>query len=140
MYLNTRPAWSQLLIFIGLAFGCFLALSLVGTVILSKITGFNLMQMANEADWDYSNPVMLTYLRGLLLIQFLSLFIIPTFLFAYFSDPRPLKYLGLQPASSFYFLAGAAILVVAIPFVDWLGVFNHQLIPETTSIGKWKGG
>ena len=137
MYLKTRPAWSQLLIFIGLAFGCFLVLGMVGMMILSNITGFDLLQMSNEGDWDYSNPAMLTFLRGMLLIQFISLFIIPTFLFAYFSDSRPVKYLGLRPAPSIYFLLGAAVLIVAIPFVDWLGVFNHQLMPETTGVGKW---
>jgi len=137
MYLKTRPVWSQLLIFIGLAFGCFLALGLVGTLFLSKMTGLDVLQMSNESNWDYSNPATLTFLRGNLLIQFLSLFIIPTFLFAYFSDPQPTKYLGLRSSSSIYFLMGATILIVAIPFVDWLGTFNHQLIPETTSIGKW---
>lgn len=137
MYLKTRPAWSQLLIFIGLAFGCFLVLSMAGMIILSKITGFNILAMSNEENWDYNNPAMLIYLRGLLLIQFISLFIIPTFLFAYFSDPWPVKYLGLKPAPSLYFVIGAAVFVVAIPLVDWLGVFNHQLIPETTGIGKW---
>jgi membrane protease YdiL (CAAX protease family) len=73
----------------------------------------------------------------MLLIQFLSLFIIPCFLFAYFSDPKPTKYLGLNSAKPMYFLLGAVVLILALPFVDWLGVFNHQLIPETTSIGKW---
>jgi membrane protease YdiL (CAAX protease family) len=137
MYLKTRPAWSQLLIFIGLSFGCFLALSLVGTMFLSKITGLDVLQMSNESNWDYSNPATLTFLRGNLLIQFLSLFIIPSFLFAYFSDPAPVKYLGLKNASPVFFLLGAVVLIIAIPFVDWLGVFNHQLIPETTGIGKW---
>jgi hypothetical protein len=26
---------------------------------------------------------------------------------------------------------------VALPFVDWTGTINHELIPETTAIGKW---
>jgi hypothetical protein len=137
MYLKTRPAWSQLLIFIGLAFGCLLVMSMGGMMILSKITGFDFLAMSNENNWVYNNPAMLTYLRGLLLIQFISLFIVPVFLFAYFSDPNPVKYLGLKPAPSLYFLLGATVLIVAIPLVDWLGVFNHQLIPETTGIGKW---
>jgi hypothetical protein len=137
VYLKTRPAWSQLLIFIGLAFGCFLVLSLVGMFILANITGFDIMAMGDETKWDYSNPATITFLRGLLCIQFISLFVLPSFLFAYFSDPKPIKYLGLRSSNPVYFFIGAAILIIALPLVDWLGVFNHQLIPETTSIGKW---
>lgn len=135
--LKTRPAWAQLLIFIGMAFGTFLILSMIGMLILAKITGFNLFQLSDASEWDYSNPALLTVLRGMLLIQFLSLFVIPSFLFAYFSDSSPRQYLGLRSSKAIYFLYGALVLILAIPFVDWLGTINHQLIPETTSIGKW---
>jgi hypothetical protein len=137
VYLKTRPAWAQLLMFIGLAFGSFLILSMIGMLILSKITGFNLFQLGDASAWDYSNPALLTVLRGLLLIQFLSLFVIPSFLFAYFSDPRPGQYLGFRSSKAIYFLYGALVLILSIPLVDWLGAINHQLIPEATRMGKW---
>jgi membrane protease YdiL (CAAX protease family) len=137
MYLKTRPAWSQLLMFIGLAFGSFLILSMIGMLILSKMTGLNMLEMSDPLNWDYGNPATLTFVRGMLLIQFLSLFVIPSFLFAYFSDPRPTEYLGLKRTHSIYFILGSVLLILALPLVDWLGVFNHQLIPETTPLGKW---
>ena len=137
MYLKTRPAWAQLLMFIGLAFGSFLILSMVGMMILSNMTGLNILEMSDPAKWDYKNPALLVFVRGMLLIQFISLFILPCFLFAYFSDPKPTEYLGLRSAKPFYFLSAAVILILALPLVDWLGVFNHQLIPETTPLGRW---
>lgn len=137
MYLKTRPAWAQLMMFIGLAFGTFLIFSLVGSLFLANLTGIPIMEMSDPDKWDYSNPALLTFLRGMLVVQFLGLFVIPSFLFAYFSDPHPLTYLGLKPAHSRYFILGALLLIVALPLVDWLGVFNHRLIPETTSLGKW---
>lgn len=137
IYLKTRPAWSQLLIFIGMAFGIFMVLSLIGVLILSRITGIPLEQISGGGQWDFSNPAMLTFVRGLLLVQFLGLFLIPTFLFAYFSDPKPMNYLGFNRSSPVYLLLGVAALFVAIPLVEWSGVINHQLIPETTSLGKW---
>jgi membrane protease YdiL (CAAX protease family) len=137
MYLKTRPAWAQLLMFIGLAFGSFIILSLIGTLILSSMTGLSVLEISDTDKWDYSNPALLTFVRGMLVIQLLGLFIIPCFLFAYFSDPKPTQYLGLKSAKPMYFLLGAVVLIVALPLVDWLGVFNHQLIPETTSLGKW---
>jgi membrane protease YdiL (CAAX protease family) len=95
------------------------------------------MAMSDPAKWDYKDPALLVFVRGMLLIQFISLFILPCFLFAYFSDPKPTEYLGLKTAKPFYFLSGAVLLILALPLVDWLGVFNHQLIPETTPLGKW---
>ena len=137
MYLKTKPAWAQLFMFLGLAFGSFIILSMVGMLLLANMTGLSMMEMSDPLNWDYKNPALLTFVRGMLLIQFLFLFVVPCFLFAYFSDPKPTSYLGFRSAKPVYYLLGVLVLIVAIPLVDWLGVFNHQLIPETTSLGKW---
>lgn len=137
MYLKTKPAWAQLFMFLGLAFGSFIILSMIGMMVLANMTGLNVLEMGDPSKWDYENPALLIFVRGMLLIQFLFLFIVPCFLFAYFSDPKPAVYLGLRPAKLSFYILGVLVLIVAIPFVDWLGVFNHQLIPETTSLGKW---
>ena len=137
MYLKTRPAWAQLFMFIGLAFGSFIVLGMVGSLILSKMTGLSVFEMSDPSKWDYANPVLMTFLRGMLLIQFISLFVLPCLLFAYFSDPQPLDYLGIKSVKPVYFLLGAVVLILALPFVDWMGSINHQLIPETTATGKW---
>src|SRR5678816_3398707 len=73
----------------------------------------------------------------MLVIQFFALYIIPVFLFARFCDPKPTQYLGLTSAKPIYFILGIIVLLVALPFVDWTGIFNRDLIPETTTIGKW---
>lgn len=136
-YFKKSPAWAQLLMFLGIAAGSFIILSLIGTLILSKITGISLLQMSDPDKWDYSNPALLTFLRGMLVIQFFSLFIIPVFLFARLCDNSPSQFLGLKSTQSLYFILGIIIMITALPFVDWTGTVNHQLIPETTSIGKW---
>ena len=127
----------QLLIFAGMAMGCFMIFGLVGTMILAKVTGIDLMTLSDPDKWDYANPSLLTFLRGMLVIQFFALYIIPVFLFARFCDPKPTQYLGLKSAKPMYFILGIVVLLVALPFVDWTGIFNHDLIPETTAIGKW---
>jgi len=127
----------QLLIFAGMAMGCFLIFGLVGTMILAKVTGIDVMTLSDPDKWDYANPSLLTFLRGMLVVQFFALYIIPVFLFARFCDPKPTQYLGLTSAKPMYFILGIVVLLVALPFVDWTGIFNHGLIPETTSIGKW---
>lgn len=126
-YLKTRPVWVQLLLFIGMAFGIFLTLYLVLGSILAAVTGISLMQMAT-ADWSQPNGQLLTMMRGMLLIQFLGLFVIPSMLFAYFSDPRPMEYIGLKrKGSSFYWVLGIASLMLAIPLVQYTGELNRQI-------------
>ena len=127
----------QVLIFAGIAAGCFMIFGMIGSLVLAKITGVDLMALADPDKWDYADPSMLTFLRGMLVIQFLSLYIIPVFLFARLCDSKPGDYLGLRSAHSIYFILGVVVLLVALPFVDWTGTINRSLIPESTWIGKW---
>ena len=127
----------QVIIFAGIAVGCFMIIGFIGTLILAKITGIDLLVLSDPDKWDYSDPMMLTFLRGMLVIQFIALFIIPVFLFARLADTKPGEYLGFKPAKGLYFILGVLVLIIALPFVDWAGMVNHKLIPETTAIGKW---
>jgi membrane protease YdiL (CAAX protease family) len=132
----------QLLIFGGMAIGCFMIVGFVGTLVLAKTSGIDLLTLSDPDKWDYSDPGLLTFLRGLLIIQFFALFIIPVFLFARFCDSQPTQYLGLRPVKPAYIIPvyivlGVIVLILALPFVDWTGTINHELIPETTAVGKW---
>lgn len=127
-YLKTRPVWIQLLLFMGMAFGIFFVISMMGVLILSKLTGISVLAIRDVDTWDPSDPNIIFYIRGLLLIQFVALFVVPTLLFGYFSDPRPADYLGLKaPVKAVYWILGMAALILAIPFVDLMGVLNQKL-------------
>lgn len=127
----------QLLLFLGMAFGLFMIAVLVGTGILSKITGVSVMEFQNSQNWDLSNPSLLTFVRGMLLLQFLFLFLIPCLLFAYYSDPQPMQYLGLKgPSNHIYWLLGLALILVAYPFVEYTGYLN-QKISLGQSTNQW---
>jgi len=136
-YFKKVNPFLQFLMFIGMAFGIFLIIGTLGTFILSYITGFSLTTIADPKTWDYDDPQTLILARGLLLIQFVGLFLIPTFLFARFCDSKPGQYLGLRSATPLYYILGSAILLVALPFVTWTGIINNEMVPETTAIGKW---
>jgi membrane protease YdiL (CAAX protease family) len=127
-YLKTRPVGIQFLLFIGMAFGIFLILSLIGMAVLSKMTGISIFQVQDVSRWDPNNPNMILYIRGMLLVQFFGLFVIPTLLFAYFSDPKPMDYIGLKPPSKhIYWVFAILALIVAIPFVDYMGYLNQKM-------------
>jgi membrane protease YdiL (CAAX protease family) len=113
----------------GMAFGVFIVFSLVGVAILSNITGISILQLQNIDQWDSTDPNMIIYIRGMLIIQFLGLFVIPSLLFGYFSDSKPAEYLGLrQPHHAIYWVLGIAALLVSIPFVEYTGILNQKMI------------
>ena len=127
-YLKTRPVWIQLLLFIGMAFGILMVVFLIGGLVLSQITGISLLEMNNPGILDPKTPNVMVLVRGMLLLQFLGMFLIPSLLFAYFSDPKPLNYLGLKPASSsLYWILGIIAMLVAVPMVEYTGLLNRDL-------------
>ena len=136
-YLKTKPIWIQLMLFLGMAFGIFMVLSLIGIGVLSAITDVSLIEMADPGKWDNSKPGMITFIRGMLAIQFFGLFVIPCLLFAYFSDPQPMQYLGLRsPSNSVYWIIAIVALLLAIPLVELTGILNKQIhFGESTQ--KW---
>jgi membrane protease YdiL (CAAX protease family) len=136
-YLKTRPAWIQLLLFLGMSFGILMVVFLIGGITLSKITGISMLEMGNIKNWNASDPNMLFMLRGMIVLQFLGLFLIPSLLFAYFSDPQPMRYLGLRkPTKTVYWVLGIAAMLIAIPLVEYTGVLNKQF-PFGDGTQKW---
>lgn len=127
----------QLLLFLGLAFGLFTIAAMVGSAILSNMTGVSVFELRNDKNFDLNNPAMRTFMRGMILLQFLFLFTIPSLLFAYFSDPEPAHYLGLKaPHKTVYWVLGLLLIIVAYPFVEYVGYLN-QRIPVGANTEKW---
>jgi hypothetical protein len=107
----------QLVIFAGMAMGCFMIFGFIGTFVLAKATGIDLITISDPDKWDYANPSLLTFLRGMLVIQFFALYIIPVFLFARLCDPKPTQYLGLTSAKPIYFILGNVLLVLFLSLI-----------------------
>jgi len=127
-YLKTKPVWIQILLFMGMAFGIMMALFMIGSLVITQITGFSLMELSDVSKWDASNPKTIVAVRGMLLIQFLGMFLIPSLLFAYFSDPEPGQYIGFkQPYNSGYWIVAIAIMLVSIPLVEFTGLVNKSI-------------
>lgn len=119
----------QLLLFLGMSFGLFLIATVVGVPVLSKITGVSFLEFQNSKGWDPSNPGYAFFMRGMILLQFLFLFTIPALFFSYVSDPNPMQYLGLKaPGSSLYWVFGILVMLVAFPFVEYIGYVNQKLV------------
>jgi membrane protease YdiL (CAAX protease family) len=108
-----------------MAFGCLLALMVIGRFPLKAITGIDLFV---PLDTNSTNPQMIVFLRGLLLLQFLGLFLLPSLLFAYVSDPKPVRYLGMkQPQKQIFWILAIVVMFAAIPMVEYIGALNQKM-------------
>jgi uncharacterized protein len=127
----------QFLVLISIALASFFILGLLGTVLLSKITGMGLLTMSDSAKWDYTDERLVTVIRGMQVVQFICLFVIPTFLCAHFFSTDSKKYLGLKKPSNYgYLLAAVAVMLLAIPLVNFIGELNRNIqFPE--GMAKW---
>lgn len=129
-YLKYQPAWLQLVMFISFT----LIFSLIAGSIVSPII-LNAYQLNFNDLSDFSKPNVIPALKALQTILSITLFFIPSLLFAYLSDSRPLHYIGFRKPVPVFFMAIAMIVMVsAFPMVAWLGDLNqHMHLPQ-----NWK--
>ena len=127
--LKSKPAGNQFLLLISIALVSFFLLGMVGTAILSSMSGIKLTELGDSSKWDYSKPGTITFIRGMQVIQFIALFLIPSFICARLFSTDTKKYLGLvKPSINLYFIVGIAVMIVAIPLVNWLGALNKNIV------------
>ena len=135
--LKSKPAGTQLLILISIALVSFFLFGLLGTLVLSGITGISVTQLSDPSKWDFTNPSLITFIRGMQVVQFIALFLVPTFLCAWLFSTDSKKYLGLKrPSNTFYFLAAVTVMLLALPLVNWLGELNKN-VQFPAGIEKW---
>ena len=135
--LKSKPAGTQFLLLISIALASFFIIGLLGTLLLSKMTGMSLETMSDSSKWDYKSGTLLTVIRGMQVIQFVSLFLIPTLFCARLFSTDSKDYLGLKdPSNKGYYLVAVAILLIALPFVNFIGELNRT-IQFPAGIAKW---
>lgn len=114
----------QLIILVAIMFS-FFALGL-GTVLIPKLTGYTLTQVAGI---EKDSPYMLR--QAALLWQFLysfGTFFLPPLLFAYAMHPRPAEYLGLRrPGKSLHWIIVPVLMLGLIPILLQIGNWISQL-------------
>jgi uncharacterized protein len=127
-YLRTKPAWMQLIIFLGLFLGCFFVIVLVGSFVIGAIYHVNPQMIHALSESDFARPEWAGVIKGLLVLQ-VFIFVVPSLLFAYFADPDPLPYAGFKkPQYRSFILLGVLIIICSGFMVEWLAQINLQLV------------
>jgi hypothetical protein len=128
-FLRNKPIW-QLLIFAFLTTVLFGIASVVGTVIVAQFNHMGVSKIAAKLEsGDLDSFEMAGVVKGLLIVQFLGLFLLPPLVFAYLADPRPINFVGLKRPQKKSFLLLAVIVMVAAYFtVEFLGIVNEAIV------------
>jgi uncharacterized protein len=130
-----RNPWVQLLIFIVFALGVFMTLGAVGMYIVAKLNHVSLDDAMNVMDGTIKGANARNIMAGMQVVQFLTLFILPSLLFAFWADPKNIfHFAGLKKPwnKQYYFLAGGLILA-SLFAVALLGHLNEK-IPLSDSL------
>ncbi len=137
--LKTKSGLSQFLLFICLAIVSFVVFSAVGGLVVYQIYGkaMGMKGIQDLVNINYDHPNAPNFIRGLQVVQFIGLFLLPSLFCAYLFSEHIKKFLGLKPPPQFlYWITGIAIMLLALPLANFLGVMNQQL-PLPKVIDDW---
>lgn len=119
----------QLMIFGGLIVGLLFITSFLGTAIVARFNHMSVIQLGTMSPAEFGRPEMAGVIKGLLFIQFIGLFLLPSLLFAYLADPHPFAYAGLKaPQKNSFLLLGMLIMIAAYFTVEFLGLINESMV------------
>jgi hypothetical protein len=134
--LKTKSAGKQIVLVLSISLASFFFIGMLGTLLLSMITGMSLADVGDPAKWNYADSRTIAMIRGMQAVQFVSLFLVPAWITTHFLTTDRKTYLGLRGVHSRYLLAGIGIMIISIPFVNWMGELNRQ-IDFPPAVAEW---
>lgn len=134
MILNNKNVFAQLLFFLGIWLLCLGFLAIASLVVAAKC-GVNFSDVAGLL--KAKNTAILPFIKWVLIIQSLLFFILPPLVFAFLIHKNGFKYLGLVlPKIAWHWVAGVALLILAMPFVGLLGQLNEAILPNSFKLAS----
>ena len=125
VYLKYQSPWLQLLIFGGIVLGCVFLLGSMGTLAVAKIYDVPFFAMFQT---NFDDPQVLKAAIALQAVVSIITFLVPVLIFAYLSDGRPMRYIGLKAPEPRVFLVIAIIMIFGVlPLVGWLSDINQNM-------------
>ncbi len=137
-FYQDRSSGQQLLLLMGLSLMSFFIIGLLGTILLSAITGISVEQLATISKMKVPHPQLGFFIRGMQLAQFLGLFLVPSWLAARLFSTEPARvYLKLsRPIHPGFWMMGVTILLFSLPLVQWLGELN-RVVEFPPALAEW---
>lgn len=137
-----HPPYLKIVILLIVIFASLLFVSLLGMLVAVPLFGIDVLENVGNIS-DYSDPANLIQLKYFQLVSQIGLFVVPVLLFVFLMAKKKAEYLylsGKQPVAQL--LAAAAVILLALPFINWLLDVNMMLeLPASWSgIEKWMKG
>jgi len=124
-----RSPLNQLLTLVGIALFSFFTIGLIGTIALQSITGLSVDALADLKPESMNKPGVLTFLRGMQLVQFIGLFLVPSLICARLFSPEPNQFLGFrQPNLRAFWFWSILIMLISLPFIQFIGELNQRIV------------
>ena len=129
---------------LGLFLFCLGIASMIQMLIILPFSGLQLKDLADEQNLallqDFSNPNIIKGMKIAQAVSVLFAFIIPSFLFAYYSSEK--KFFSLKMNIGFKMVSGIVVVILVfglMPLINWTGELNSQLsFPDFMSgIENW---
>lgn len=124
-----RSPLNQLLTLVGIALFCFFTIGLLGTIALQAITGLSVEAISNLSPEAIRKPGVLTFLRGMQLVQFIGLFLVPCLIGAHLFSKEPNRFLGLRtPNLAAFWFWSILIMLISLPCIQFVGELNQRIV------------
>jgi uncharacterized protein len=138
-YLRNKSAWLQLFIFGCLTMGILVIVLMVGSNLVAVANHLSVKQILSMTPADYARPELSGVIKGMLIVQFFGIFLLPSLVFAYLADPRPLAFAGLkEPQKNSFLFIAVITMVIGYFTVEFLGTINEALVHILpASAQKW---
>lgn len=132
--LQNKPLYLQLIFFILIILASLFFINVLGILIAIPIYGRSFMD-GMSAVVNFNDPMYISKLKYLQIVNQFGLFIVPVLLFALFSGNTIHGYLKLNSRMPFVFiLISLCIIIVGLPLINWIGEANASMkLPESFS-------
>lgn len=114
----TTSASKQLLILLFVLMASFILFAIVSSV--------GMIAFPKNLD---NNTYPIEYTQYLLFVQGLTIMIIPSLVFTFLTNLRPLHSIGVQPIKPLWWIVLSMVVITSIqPLAEYLGVLNNQMV------------
>jgi len=133
-----HPPWLKLILLMIIIFASLLLVTLFGMLIATPFFGKDFIENPGLSG-DYTDPMTLFRLKYLQIVSQIGLFVVPVVIFVFAVTKEKAAYLSLRRPPWPSMLAGAAVMLLALPLINWLSQINMQLqLPASMSgIERW---
>jgi len=137
-FLKDKPPFLKLILLLMIILTSVIFTLMVGVLIGLPFWGRQILQDADMIILS-TEPGLIGHLKYLQIVSQLGLFIFPAIIYSLIMSNTPFSSLGLKKINLFYLSISVALIIIAIPLINWMGEINSFIkLPEfMAGIENW---